>query len=99
MVWCYQCGYDFVDGVMECLECGVATFDSPPQLPEEVGSADEEQLAYELHDWPYERRNALEAELRQRQLQHAWLGPTLIVRVLDEASVDEAVELVDEDDS
>ncbi len=94
MVWCYQCGYDFIDGVVECVECGVATFASPPQQPEDVGSQDEEQLAYECHEWPYEKRNGLEAELRNRQLQHAWLGPTLIVRVADEAEVDEIIEVL-----
>ncbi|MXW42510.1 MAG: hypothetical protein F4X48_01110 [Acidimicrobiia bacterium] len=94
MVWCYQCGADFVDGVLECLECGVATFGAPPQLPENVGTEDEDQLAYELHEWPYERRDALEAELRNRKLQHAWIGPTLIIREHDEAEADEVVDVI-----
>lgn len=92
MVWCFQCGAPFDDDVLECAECGVATFPSPPQPAEEVGGPDEEQLAYEFHEWAYDARNGLEAELRALGLEHAWLGPTLIVCEADEEAVDQAVE-------
>ena len=97
MVWCFQCGAPYEDDVSECAECGVATFASPPQPAEEVGGPDDEQLAYEFHEWSYDARNALEAALRNRELEHAWLGPTLIVCERDEESVDRTVEGVERD--
>ena len=94
MVWCFQCGAPFDEDVLECAECGVATFSTPPQPAEEVGGPDDEQLAYEFHDWLYDARNRLEAALREQSLEHAWLGPTLIVCERDEEAVDQAVEQV-----
>ena len=92
MVWCFQCGAPFDEDVSECAECGVATFSTPPQPAEEVGGPDDEQLAYEFHEWSYDVRNGLEAELRAQGLEHAWLGPTLIVCEADEDAVDRVVE-------
>ena len=94
MVWCFQCGARFGDEVSECAECGVATFPTPPQPADEVGGPEDEQLAYEFHEWSPDARSGLEAELRARTLEHAWLGPTLIVCEADEEAVDEAVESV-----
>ena len=94
MVWCFQCGAAYDDDVSECAECGVATFPSPPQPADEVGGSDDEQLAYEFHEWTYGARNGLEAALRAEELEHAWLGPTLIVCEADEEAVDQAVEQV-----
>ncbi|MCY4133601.1 MAG: hypothetical protein OXG30_01630 [bacterium] len=92
MVWCFQCGASYDEDVSECVECGVATFPTPPQPAEEVGGPDDEQMAYEFHEWVYDARNGLEAELRSLGLEHAWLGPTLIVCEADEEAVDQAVE-------
>ncbi|MCQ3809723.1 MAG: hypothetical protein KTV68_04125 [Acidimicrobiia bacterium] len=92
MVWCFQCGAPYDEDVSECVECGVATFPSPPQPAEGVGGPDDEQLAYEFHEWSYGARNGLEAALREEGLEHAWLGPTLIVCEADEEEVDKAVE-------
>ena len=94
MVWCFQCGSAYEEDVSECAECGVATFPSPPQPAEEVGGPDDEQLAYEFHEWSPEARSRLEAAMRDRELEHAWLGPTLIVCERDEEAVDQAVEAV-----
>ncbi len=94
MAWCFQCGADCGGEALECAECGVAAFPTPPQSAEEVGDPDDEQMAYEFHEWVYDARSGLEAELRARELEHAWLGPTLIVREADEEAVDEAVESV-----
>lgn len=94
MVWCFQCGASYDEDVTECVECGVATFSAPPQPAEEVGGPEDEQLAYEFHEWSYDARNGLEAALRADELEHAWLGPTLIVCEADEEAVDQAVESV-----
>ncbi|MDE0118296.1 MAG: hypothetical protein OXT07_16975 [bacterium] len=92
MAWCFQCGASYDEGASECVECGVATFPTPPQPAEEVGGPDDEQLAYEFHEWPADSRGRLETALRAQELQHAWLGPTLIVREADEETVDQTVE-------
>ncbi|MCY3632730.1 MAG: hypothetical protein OXH29_08685 [bacterium] len=92
MVWCFQCGASYDEDVSECVECGVATFPTPPQRAEEVGGSDDEQLAYEFHEWSYDSRNRLEEVLRDKELEHAWLGPTLIVCEAAEEAVDLAVE-------
>ena len=94
MVWCFQCGASFEEDVAECAECGVATFPDPPRAVEEVGGPEDEQLAYEFHEWGYDARNRLEAALRDQGLEHGWLGPTLIVCEADEEAVDQAVEAV-----
>ena len=95
MVWCFQCGASYGEGVPECAECGVSTFPTPPRPAEDVGGPEDEQIAYEFHEWAYDARSGLEAELRALGLEHAWLGPTLIVREADEDAVDNAVEGVE----
>ncbi len=92
MVWCFQCGAAFDDDVSECAECSVATFPTPPQPAEEVGGPEDEQLAYEFHEWSAQSRGRLETALRAQDLEHAWLGPTLIVCEADEEAVDNTVE-------
>ncbi|MYH71840.1 MAG: hypothetical protein F4153_04590 [Acidimicrobiia bacterium] len=92
MVWCFQCGASYDEDAAECVECGVATFPTPPQPAEEVGGPDDEQLAYEFHEWSPDSRGRLEAALRAQELEHAWLGPTLIVCEADEEAVDKTVE-------
>ena len=92
MVWCFQCSASYDEDVSECVECGVATFATQPQQADEVGGPDDEQLAYEFHEWSYGARSGLEAALRAQELEHAWLGPTLIVCESDEEAVDRAVE-------
>ena len=92
MVWCFQCRASYDEDTSECMECGVATFPTPPQPVEEVGGPEEEQLAYEFHEWSYNARSGLEAALRARDLEHAWLGPTLIVCESDEEVVDQIVD-------
>lgn len=92
MVWCFQCGASFDEDAAECVECGVATFPTPPQPAEEVGGPDDHQLAYEFHEWSAGSRGRLEAALRTQELEHAWLGPTLIICEADEEAVDKTVE-------
>ena len=60
-----------------------------------MGSSDEEQLAYELHDWSFESRRMLDQLLTGAGLAHSWQGATMIVRVDDEDAVDDLVEEVE----
>lgn len=93
--WCFQCGAEYNEDVLECVECGVPTVDHPPSDATTVGTADEEQLAYDLHEWSGESRVMLESLLTGEGIDHAWQGASLIVREADEARVDELVDDVE----
>ena len=95
-LWCFQCGSEYELGVESCIECGVGLVDTPPLAPEEVGGHDEEQLAYELHDWAFESRRMLDQLLTSGGIAHSWQGASLIVRAEDETKVDELVEEVEQ---
>ena len=94
-MWCFQCGAEYDVGVVECLECGVGLVPEPPIAPEDVGTAEEEQLAYEFHDWAFESRRMLDQLLTSRAVAHSWQGASMIVRAADESVVDELVEEVE----
>ena len=58
---------------------------------EEVGEVDEEQLAYEFHEWTGQGRSTLNGMLNRSGVDHAWQGATLIVKESDEDAVDESI--------
>lgn len=89
--WCFQCGASYEDDVDECVECGVPTTTDKPQLPEAVGDEDDDQLAYELHEWTGQGRSILNGMLTRAGVSHAWQGASLIVKEADEEIVDEAI--------
>jgi hypothetical protein len=94
-MWCFQCGAAYVAGVAVCVECGVGLVDHPPIDVQDVGDADEEQLAYEFHDWSFESRRMLDQLLTGLNVLHAWQGASMIVRAADEEVVDELVDQVE----
>jgi glutathione S-transferase len=94
-LWCFQCGAEYDPGVETCVECGVGLVTEAPLAPEDVGTSDEEQLAYELHDWSFESRRMLDQLLTGAGLAHSWQGATMIVRAVDEDAVDDLVEEVE----
>ena len=61
------------------MECGLALVDEAPVEAAEVGSSDEDQLAYELHEWAGESRRILDQVLTADGIAHAWQGATLVV--------------------
>ena len=89
MLWCFQCGVEYAPGVLDCLECGLALVEEAPASVEMVGTPDEEQLIYELHEWAGESRRLLDQLLTGQKIDHAWQGAALIVRVADEEVVDD----------
>ncbi|MEQ8717079.1 MAG: hypothetical protein RIE08_05660 [Acidimicrobiales bacterium] len=94
--WCFQCGAEYNEDVLVCVECAVPTVDHPPTDVTTVGTEDEEQLAYDLHEWAAESRVMLESLLTGADVMHAWQGASLIVREADEDAVDELVDQVEE---
>lgn len=90
-VWCFQCGLEYGPDVVECVECGVPTTDRPPVTAESVGDEDDDQMAYELHEWTGQGRSILDGMLTRSGVPHAWQGATLIVLEADEEVVDDAI--------
>jgi len=90
-VWCFQCGNEYEEDVAECPECGVPTTAEAPLQAEQVGDVDDDQLAYEFHEWTGQGRSTLDGMLTRSGIEHAWQGATLIIREEDEEAVDEAV--------
>lgn len=90
-VWCFQCGNEYVEGVEQCVECGVPTTPERPTDVQAVGDASESQLAYDLHEWSGQGRRILDGMLTTSGIQHAWQGATLVVREADEEAIDNAV--------
>ncbi|MEM7096106.1 MAG: hypothetical protein AAF567_24080 [Actinomycetota bacterium] len=90
-VWCFQCGRKYDADVAECPECGVPTIDQAPSSADQVGDEDEDQIAYEFHEWTGQGRSILDGMLTRSHIPHAWQGATLIVREEDEELVDSAV--------
>lgn len=97
-MYCFQCAREYVEEVEECSECGVALVDEKPTPPEEVGSQDEDQVAYELYDWSFEARRMLDGLLTGQGISHGWQGAVLITREADEDRVDALVEQAAEAD-
>lgn len=91
LVWCFQCGNEYDEDVAECTECGVPTTSDAPADVSSVGDVDDDQLAYEFHEWTGQGRSTLDGMLTRSGIEHAWQGATLIVREADEEAVDEAV--------
>lgn len=55
----------------------------------------DDQLAYEFHEWAGESRGLLDNLLSSNQVQHAWQGTTLVIRVEDEDAVDGLIDQVE----
>lgn len=91
LAWCFQCGSEYDADVAECVECGVPTTSDRPTEATDVGDEEDDQLAYELHQWTGQGRSVLDGMLTRSNVAHAWQGATLIVREDDEDAVDEAI--------
>jgi hypothetical protein len=62
---------------------------------QDVLTAEEDSVAYELDDWAGESRSMLDSMLTSREIVHAWQGGTLVVRADDEAVVDDLIDEID----
>lgn len=91
LVWCFQCGNEYDAEVETCTECGVPTSGQRPTEAADVGAEDDDQLAYEFHEWTGQGRSTLDGMLVRLDIEHAWQGATLIIREEDEDAVDAAV--------
>jgi hypothetical protein len=101
--FCSRCGALFAADVnMEfsttqllCVECGLSLEDPPELLP--PSEADDDQIAYDLTEWPPEDRAIASADLVELGIPYRWdENLTLIVPAGAEAQVDAILDEIDE---
>ena len=101
--FCPRCGGFFAPEVnMEfsttqvlCVECGLSLEDPPQVLP--PSDVDDEQVAYELAEWPPEDRVIATDDLVELQIPYRWEdGLVLVVPATAEAQVDALLDEIDE---
>jgi hypothetical protein len=71
--------------------------DRRPLLLEELGSEDEEQLAYEFDELEPMQRLHIDELFWTNGIPHAWDGTSLVVRVEDESTADQLIDDADRD--
>jgi hypothetical protein len=57
--------------------------------------ADDETVVYDLDDWSELERQAVDDRLREAQIAHGWEGTTLVVSPIDEAPVENVLDIVE----
>jgi hypothetical protein len=101
--FCARCGAPFAPDVnMEfsttqvlCVECGLSLEDPPEILP--PSEADDDQIAYELSEWPAEDRTIATADLVEMGILYRWEDNcVLVVPASAEAEVDAILDEIDE---
>jgi hypothetical protein len=94
--WCVLCGAEYVDGVLECADCLVPLSERRPLTLEELGTEDEEQVAYEFEELEPMQRLAVDELFAENGIAHAWDGTSLVVREEDEDDADRLIDEADE---
>lgn len=101
--FCARCGAQFAPDVnMEfsatqglCVECGLSLEDPPEILP--PSESDDDQIAYELAEWPAEDRTIATADLVEMGIPYRWEDNlVLVVPASAEAEVDALLDEIDE---
>ena len=101
--FCSRCGalfaadvnMEFSTTALLCVECGLSLEDPPEILP--PSEADDDQVAYDLSEWPAEDRVIASADLVELGIQYRWEDNlTLVVPAGAEAEVDAILDEIDE---
>ncbi len=99
---CSFCGAEYATTEAKCWDCKMALAEMPP--PTLAGGSADEEVLYELDDWPVEARVKLTATFAERGIPSRW-EPGLTIAVLEaddevaERVLDELEEeLAEEDD-
>jgi hypothetical protein len=85
----------FVQGRVPCGDCGLA-FDDPPDMLAPSGG-DDDQIAYDLVEWPAEDRVIATDDLVELDISYRWEdGLVLVVPAAVEEQVDAVLDEIDE---
>jgi hypothetical protein len=95
--WCLLCGGEYVPGALECADCLVPLSDRRPLSLEELGSDDEEQVAYDFDELEPIQRLHIDEVFWANGIAHAWEAASLIVRAEDETRADDLIDEADRD--
>src|ERR1044072_8637699 len=78
-----------------CMPCGLSMEDPPPML--EPSDVDDEQIAYDLAEWPAGDRAIATADLVELGIQYRWDDTVvLVVPATAEEQVDAILDEIDE---
>ena len=101
--FCSRCGalfaadvnMEFSTTALLCVECGLSLEDPPEILP--PSEADDDQVAYDLAEWPPEDRVIASADLVELGIPYRWEDNlTLVVPAGAETEVDAILDEIDE---
>lgn len=95
--WCLLCGGEYVAGALECADCLVPLSDRRPLSLEELGSEDEEQVAYDFEELTSIQRLHIDELFWTDGIAHSWDGASLVVRDEDERRADALIDQADRD--
>jgi hypothetical protein len=91
---CPVCGTDYLDWVATCSTCGVQLV-TPALAPDPLRLPVEQQVVYELGEWPLGLQASAAQVLAESGIPHGWDGTDLVVQLDHEASVDALLEAVE----
>lgn len=95
-LWCPRCGAEFLARVQVCPDCEVELVSEPPPAasdPAARAAGEDDQVVYELHEWPVEARQHLDRLLHDRP--HVWQGTDLVVPAEDVERTDALIDEVE----
>ena len=91
---CPVCGADYLDWVETCSTCGVLLV-VPAQAPDPLRLPVDQQVVYELGEWPLGMQASAAQVMAESGIPHGWDGTDLVVQLDHEASVDVLLEAVE----
>jgi hypothetical protein len=91
---CPVCGSDYLDWVETCSTCGVLLV-VPAQAPDPLRLPVDQQVVYELGEWPLGMQASAAQVMAESGIPHGWDGTDLVVQLDHEATVDALLEAVE----
>lgn len=92
---CPLCQAEFLDYKVACSHCGVALVDPTDDVDFKLLEEDE-QVEYDLSEWPIDARTDTAELFAESGLPHAWNGTDLVVPEVHEESADRLLERIEE---
>jgi hypothetical protein len=91
---CPVCGADYLDWADTCTVCGVALV-APSEAPDPLRLPEDQQVVYELGEWPLGLQATAAQALAESGIPHGWNATDLVVHLDHEATVDAMLEEIE----